>query len=224
MKVALTLAALLLTATSFANVKFSYSNEELTKIIDDYSKATGQKFIVDPGVRGRATISGADNVPTDEAFSLLSSALATNGFAISKRDDTMVVKSARHIQRDLIETTTSLPSLKPERMVTYVYTFKHIPASSVMRDLRILSSKDGETSVYDRQNQIIITDWTSNLHRVDMIFKQLDRPTDPKLAKLVSESKKEREKSRRHGQKMEMKSVLKNSQDQVKSEEKNPTN
>ncbi|MEZ0390765.1 MAG: secretin N-terminal domain-containing protein [Pseudobdellovibrionaceae bacterium] len=185
MKVVLTILALLFSVNSFAGMKFSFQSEDILKMIDVYSKATGQKFVVDPGVQGKGTITGADNVPPEEAFNLLSSVLSTNGYAISKQDDTMVVKAARHIQRDLIETTTTLPTLKPERIATYIYTFKNIPAESVMREVRILASRDGEMNVYSRTNQIIFSDWSSNLHRIDMILKQLDQPTDPKVAKLI---------------------------------------
>lgn len=175
---------------AFASMKFSFSNADLEKIIETYSKASGQKFVVDPGVRGKATITASDNVSQEEAFELLSSALAVNGYAISKQGNTMVVKNARTIQRDLIEISTTLPALKPERMVTYIMTLKHIPAATINRELRILPSKDGEMSVYPQGNQIIMTDWVSNLHRIDTLLKEIDRPTDPKLAKLAAEGRK----------------------------------
>jgi general secretion pathway protein D len=196
MKVTLTSMALLFSVSSFAGMKFSFPGEEIPKVIETYSKATGQKFVLDAGVRGKVVITGADDVSPEEAFNLLSSALATNGYAISKQADTMVVKSARNIQRDLIETTTTLPTLKPERMVTYIYTFKNIPVTSVNRDLRIITSKDGEMSIYPRQNQVILSDWVSNIQRVDQIFKQIDQPTDPKLAKLIDAEEKAQAKRR----------------------------
>jgi len=179
----------------FANaqekIKMYYNNEEITKIIEVYSKASGQKFIVDPGVRGKVSIFLQDAVTVEEAFNHLSSALALNGFAISKQGDTMVVKNARAIQRDLIEVSTQLPNLKPERMYTWVYTLKHVPASSVNRDLRIITSRDGEMSVNPSLNQLVITDWVSNLNRVADLLKEVDKPVDPAVAKLVEASKKD---------------------------------
>lgn len=173
---------------AFANVKFSFNNEELPKMIESYSKATGQKFVVDPGVRGKATINGADSVSEAEAFNLLSSALAVNGYAISKQGDTMTIMNARNIQRSLVDVSKTLPELKPERMTTWVYTFKYISAAKVGRDMRILSSKDGEMSVFPDTNQVVLTDWTSNLQRVSNIFKELDVQQDPKLAKFAKDA------------------------------------
>lgn len=176
MKVALIFCAVVSSLPAWAGFKFSFSNEELSKIIETYSRATGQKFVIDPGVRGKATITSADNVSNEEAFNLLSSSLAINGYAISTQGDTMIIKNARNIQRDLVETVRTLPALKPERMITYIRTMKNVPATTINRDLRILPSKDGELSVFDATNQIIMTDWISNLYRVESILKEVDIP------------------------------------------------
>lgn len=172
-----------------AKMKMYFNNEEIVKIIEKYSKASGQKFVVDPGVRGRVSIFIQDEITLEEAFNQLSSALALNGFAISKQGDTMVVKTGRNVQRDLIEVSTNKPTLKPERMYTWIYTFKNISADSVNRDLRILSSKDGEMSVNSTTNQIIFSDWTSNLNRIAEILKEIDKKPDPEVAKIIETSK-----------------------------------
>lgn len=170
-------------AIAFAQVKFNFTNEELPKIITAYSAATGQKFVIDPAVRGQASITGADNVSKEEAFNLLSSTLAVNGLAISKQGDTMVVQAARNVQRSLIEVSSELPALKPERMATYVYNLKHLKADVVNREIRIFPSKDGEMNTAGPK-QIIFVDWTSNLHRIDQLMKQVDvagaKPQPPK--------------------------------------------
>ncbi|MBL7546156.1 MAG: general secretion pathway protein GspD [Bdellovibrionaceae bacterium] len=188
----------LLTIASFAfakptdTMKMNFINEEILKIIESYSKTSGQKFVVDPGVRGKISIFIQEPVSLDEAFNQLSSALAINGYGISKQGDTMIVKSGRNIQRDLIEVSTQMPIAKPERMYSWIYTFKNISAESVMRDMRILPSKDGEMNVYAGGNQIIITDWTSNLNRIAAILKEIDKKPDPEVAKIIDADRKGR--------------------------------
>jgi general secretion pathway protein D len=177
-------------ANAADKIKFNFTDTEVSKMIEAYSKATGQKFVLDPGVRGKASIFLQEPVTAEEAFNQLSSALAVNGFAISKQGDTMIVKSARNIQRDLIEVNTEVPALKPERMATWIYTFKNISAAEVNRSVRIMPSKDGEMNTYDKNNQIIFTDWTSNLNRLALILKEIDKPADPVAAKLAAEDRK----------------------------------
>ncbi|MNL12331.1 Type II secretion system protein D precursor [compost metagenome] len=188
-------------ATSDTTIKLNVKNDELLNVIETYSKASGQKFVIDPAVRGKVSILNQQPITLPEAFNQLSSALAINGFAISTQGDTMVIKSARNIQRDLVEVSTELPSLKPERMATWIVTFKNIPATTVNRDLRIFPSKDGEMNVSVTGNQLIMTDWTANLHRISEIVKQIDKPVDPATAKLVAEAQKEQR--ARHKEHME---------------------
>ncbi len=176
--------------------KMAFNNEDLTKVIEIYAKATGQKFVVDPSVRGKITIFVSESVAKDEAFNLLSSALATNGYAISQQGDTMIIKAARSIQRDLIEVSTEKPTPKPERMYTWIYNAKNVSAENIMRELRMLTSKDGEMSASLSSNQIIISDWVSNILRVSEILKVVDQVVEPATAKLVQAAKKE-EKNRK---------------------------
>ncbi len=178
-------------------MKMHFNNEDLIKVIESYSKASGQKFVIDHGVRGRITIFIQEPISIEESFNQLSSALAINGYAISKQGDTMIIKSARNIQRDLIEVSTERPSLKPERMYTWIYNVKNVPAGNINRDLRILPSKDGEMSVNTNSNQIVITDRTSNLNRIAHIMKEVDKPLDPATAKIVEASRKSEAETRR---------------------------
>ncbi|KYG65654.1 general secretion pathway protein GspD [Bdellovibrio bacteriovorus] len=166
-------------------VKVNFNSEELTKVIENYAKATGQKFIIDPGVRGKITILNQEPITKEEFFSQLSNGLALNGFAISKQEDVMVVQSARNVQRNMLEVSTKRPSMKPQRMYTWVYTPKNVSVLQLNRDLRILPSRDGEMNVVAINNQLIITDWVSNINRVADVLEQIDIPENPVLSKLA---------------------------------------
>jgi general secretion pathway protein D len=180
---------------AFADVKtaMNFNNEELGKVVEQYSKVSGQKFIIDPGVRGKITILLPEPVSTEEAFNHLSTALAVNGYAISKQGDTMVIKSARNIQRDLIEVSTQRPTLKPERMYSWIYRGKNVSVTEISTELRILNSRDGEVAPFSRTNQLIITDWVSNINRIADLLTEIDKPIDVNTAKIVESERKSRE-------------------------------
>ncbi len=182
----------LLTVTAYADdkIKFNVVSEELPKVIEIYSKASGQKFVVDATVRGKITLFNQTEIPLTEAFEQLSSALAINGYAISKQGDVMIVRNARSVQRDYIEVSTERPSLKPVRMYTWIYSPKYLPARELFRSSRIFDSVYGEVSVNDSANQIIFTDFTSSLNRVADLLKELDKKVDPTTEKLAMNSKK----------------------------------
>jgi general secretion pathway protein D len=155
-------------------IKMNFKNEELVTIIEKYSKASNQKFIIDPIVRGKVTLLLPNEVSLEEAYNHISSALAINGYAISTQDDTKVVRAARNIQRDLIEVGNTVPSIKPERMYSWVYQLQVASADSVLKQFRNITSKDGEIMVYENNNQLIITDWTSNINRIAALLKEID--------------------------------------------------
>ncbi len=170
-------------------IKFYFNNEEITKVLDFYSRASGQKMIIDSSVRGKVYILNPEAVELSEAFNQISKALAMNSFAIVRESDTLVVRPVKQIQRSLIEVGAELPIPKPERMFSWVVTLQHVPVSVVSKELRNLSSKDGEMTILNENNQIIFVDWVSNLYRIRELIKQIDLPKNPNLEKTLKEYK-----------------------------------
>src|SRR5262249_42895705 len=152
-------AALFAVSAHAKSMSFNYDNTEMQKILKDYSKATGQRFIIDSNVRGAISIFNPGEISQEEAFNQLSSALALNSIGFVKQGDVLITKQARSIQRDNIETANELPAEKPTRMATWVINLKRASAEEVNKQLRILTSKDGELVPYTANNQLLISDW-----------------------------------------------------------------
>jgi type II secretory pathway component GspD/PulD (secretin) len=168
-------------------IKFYFNNEEISKVLENFSRVSGKKMIVESSVRGKISIFNPDTVDVDEAFNQVSKALSMTGYAFVPEGDTLVVRPVRQIQRSLIEVGTELPPLKPERMFSWVVTLKNIPTSVIRKNLRSLSSKDGEHNVIESNNQIIFVDWISNLYRIRELIKQIDIPKNPDVDRLIKE-------------------------------------
>lgn len=161
-----------------AMMRFTYKGADVNRVIEDYAKASGQKFIVDGQVKGKISIFNPGPITIEEAFNQLSTALASNRIGISTRDDQMYVNEARAIQRDLIPVVTEVPTVRPDRMVTLVINLKNVSADEVNKQLRIMTSRDGELVPYTPNNQLLISDWTPNLRRIADIVKQIDVPAE----------------------------------------------
>ncbi len=155
---------------------FDFPNVEITDLIKAIGELTGKNFIIDPGVRGKITISAPSKITVAEAYKAFLSALAINGFTVVPSGSFLKVKSARNAQRDNIDTYSGSYYPNTDQMITRIIHLKHISAAQVNRDLRILPSKDGEMNIYEPTNSIIISDWGSNLDRVMKIINQLDVP------------------------------------------------
>ena len=173
---------------SDVKMKMSFKNEEVTTIIEAFSKASKTTFVVDPGVRGRISVFTPNEVDLNEAFDLMSTSLALNGFAIVPREGRYVVMAARNASRSSIETMTDAAPSKPERYVTRIFSVKHLPVEELHRSMRILPSKDGEMTSLTKTNQIVVTDFISNVNRIGDILTSLDKPVSSDIAKLVKAS------------------------------------
>jgi general secretion pathway protein D len=194
MKKLIMAGVLLLSLNSWSQNKtnFHFVNEEITKVIEVYTNVSSQKMIIDSTVRGKITILNPVQITADEAFNQLSEALAINGFGIVKNGDIMTVKNARSVQRDNIETSSTLPTAKPQRMATWVVTLRNVSADDLMKELRLFTSSYGEMSFVGRTNQLVITDWTSNLQRVAAMIKEVDIQPDAQTAKIVAAAENKR--------------------------------
>lgn len=166
-------------------INFNFHDADVEKVVEEYAKTSGQKFVIDPNARGKITILNKENISIEEAFNQMSSALAVNGVAISKQNDEMVVMSARAIQRNLIDVSSELPPMVPTKMATLIINLKYVSADEINRQLRMLTSNSGEVFPFTHSNQLIITDWTPNLYRVSKLIKELDVPASGTAGKFA---------------------------------------
>lgn len=170
-------------------ITLKHKDQEVGAMIETFAKASKKTFVVDPGVRGKVSVFAPEPVGLDEAFDLLSTSLALNGYAIIEHADRYVVMASRNAQRSSIPTLTEIKSVKPERYVTLIMTLNHIPVTEINKNLRILPSKDGEMMPLIESNQLLITDYISNVNRIAGIVKILDQPLPASLSKVVKEGK-----------------------------------
>lgn len=155
---------------------FDFPNADIQDIVKAISELTGKNFIIDNGLRGKITIVAPSKITVAEAYKAFLSALAINGYAVVPSGKFLKIRSARNAQRDSIETYSGAYYPNSDQMITRIIHLKHISADAVNRDLRILTSKDGEFSVYTPTNSLIMSDYGSNIDRVMKIIEQLDVP------------------------------------------------
>ena len=186
------LIALFVSQAAFAatTMKMNYKNSDISTVIREFAGTFGEKFVVSPKVRGKISIFSPKKLERNEAYNQLSTALAINGYAITLEGNTHVIRNARVVSRGLLEVSRDVPQLKPERMYTWIYQAQNISASDLLKDLRLLASKDGEVSVHRATNQLVFTDWVTNIHRISSLIKAMDIKVSKTIEKLKVKAKK----------------------------------
>jgi general secretion pathway protein D len=153
---------------------FDYPNADVADLVKAISELTGKNFVVDPQVRGKITIIAPSRLTVAEAYKAFLSALAINGLAIVPGDGFYKIKQARAAQRDNIDTFSGAYYPTSDQMITRIIKLKYISADEVNKQLRILTSKDGELVPYTPTNSLIVSDYGANMDRIMKILEQLD--------------------------------------------------
>ena len=153
---------------------FDYPNADVADVTKAISDLTGKNFIVDPNVRGKITIIAPSRITVAEAYKAFLSALAINGLAVVPGDGFYKIKQARSAQRDKIPTFSGAYYPTSDQMITRIIKLKYISADEVNKQLRILTSKDGELVPYTPTNSLIVSDYGANMDRIEQILEQLD--------------------------------------------------
>ncbi len=153
---------------------FDYPNADVADVVKAISQLTGKNFIIDPAVHGKISIIAPSRITVAEAYKAFLSALAINALAVVPGDGFYKIRQARAAQRDNIDTFSGPYYPTSDQMITRIIKLKYISADEVNKQLRILTSTNGELVPYTPTNSIIVSDYGANMDRIMKILGQLD--------------------------------------------------
>ena len=147
------------------------------------SEITGKNFVLDPRVKGTVNIVSAKPMSRALVYEVFLSALRLQGFAaIEERG---IIKIVPESDAKLHPGRTLGPQEKPpgggDQIQTQVFTLKYESAAQLVPILRPLIAPNNTITAYQNSNTLVITDYASNLQRIDKIIESIDQPsgTDP---------------------------------------------
>ncbi len=154
-------------------VTLNFVNAEIDAVVKAVAEITGKNFIVDPRVKGTVNIVSARPVPKSLVYPTLLSALRLSGFAAVEADG--VVKIVPEA-----DAKTQGGTVGPgggDRLVTQVIVLKHEAAAQLVNVLRPLITPNNTIAAFPGSNALVITDYASNLRRIERIVASLDQPS-----------------------------------------------
>lgn len=152
-------------------------NKTLTSQIPLISKIYNKPVIIDNSAANIKMTLSAKNVSAVEAKNIISKALSLSGIAIIETEQGVTFLPARDAMKSSIETyKNEIKNPMPERMATLILDLpKNLNAVQMEKYLRSLYSRDGSMYANDQRNQLVITDWTSNLVRLKDVALKSER-------------------------------------------------
>lgn len=161
-----------------APITLNFKDAEIDSVIGAFGHLLDKTFIIDPRVRGKVTLETPRPVSRQTAYELLQSALRVQGFAIVENGSIarVVPEADAKLQSGPVQAGRT-PAAGGEAIVTQIFRLNHESASNLVPVLRPLISPNNTIVAVPNTNQIVVTDYASNLQRIARIIATLDNPS-----------------------------------------------
>ena len=164
-------------------VTLNFVNSDIEGVVKAVSEITGKNFVLDPRVKGTVNIVSARPMSRALVYEVFLSALRLQGFAAI--EDRGIVRIVPESDAKLQSSPTFGPQDRPrargDQIQTQVFTLKYESAAQLVPILRPLIAPNNTIAAYPNNNTLVITDYASNLQRIERIIDSIDQPngTDP---------------------------------------------
>ncbi len=153
-------------------VSLNFVNADIEEVIKAVSQIAKRNFLIDPRVKGTINIVSSTPVPAPLAYDTLLSALRLQGYAAVESNG--VTKVMPEADAKLYVSGSSEKTSSGERLVTRVFMLNHESASQLVPVLRPLIAPNNIVVAYPNSNALVVTDYASNLKRIEQIIATLD--------------------------------------------------
>lgn len=154
-------------------ISLNFVNTEIEEVVRAVSHIAGKNFLMDPRVKGSINIVTATPIPPALAYDVLLSALRMQGYAAVESGG--VTKIMPEADAKLNIGAASEAKSGGDKLVTRVYTLKNESAAQMVPVLRPLIAPNNIIVAYPNSNVLVITDYASNLKRIEQIIASVDQ-------------------------------------------------
>lgn len=156
-------------------ISLNFVNADIGEVVKAVSRITGRNFLIDPRVKGTINIISSTPVPAPLAYDILLSALRLQGFAAVESGG--VTKVMPEADAKLHVDAVSGGKGADDKLVTRVYVLKYESAAQLVPILRPLIAPNNIVVAYPNSNALVVTDYASNLKRIEEIVDNIDQPS-----------------------------------------------
>ena len=162
-------------------INLSFNNADVEAVISTVARATNRSIVVDPKVRGKISLNSSQALTPDQALDSLSTALRMNGFALVNTAEGYRVVTEADAKLQSSQTYTSRPGVTGDQIITRVFQLNFESAANVATLIRPLVSPNNTINALPGNNSILVTDYASNIARIEKIIQSIDSPSSSKV-------------------------------------------
>jgi len=156
-------------------VTIDFDNVDIGVLVKFVSELTGKNFIIDDKVKGKVTIISPKKIPLEDVYKVFLSVLEVNGFTVVPSGDMVKIIPSALAREKSVETRFKKELAEPEdRVVTQIVTLERANPDEIKRVLDPIISKSSSVLSYPPAGILVITDYLSNIKRLQEIILALD--------------------------------------------------
>ena len=146
---------------------------DISVFVKFVSELTGKNFIIDDKVKGKVTIISPKKIPLEDVYKVFLSVLEVYGLTVSVGDMIKVIPAV--LWEKFMETRLKKELADPEdRIITQIITLERANPDEIKRVLDPIISKSSSVLSYPPAGILVITDYLSNIKRLQEIIIALD--------------------------------------------------
>jgi len=156
-------------------VTLDFDNVNIEVFVKFVSELTGKNFIIDEKVKGKVTILSPRKIPLRDVYKVFLSVLEINGFATVPVGDMIKIVPSAVAREKSVETRYKKEGAESDdRMVTQIIALERANPDEVKRVLDPIIPKTSSVLAYAPAGILIVTDYLSNVRRLQEIVRALD--------------------------------------------------
>jgi general secretion pathway protein D len=156
-------------------ITVNFVNADIQSVIKVVGQHTGRNFILDPRVTGTVNIVSDKPVSKDMLYQILLSTLRVQGYAAVEGDGFVKIVPEAEAKTSAGPTGEAAARVPGDRIVTQVFILQNENAVQLVPLLRPLVTANNFIGAYPNNNAIVITDYASNVQRIQRIIESIDR-------------------------------------------------
>ena len=168
-------------------VTLNFVNADIEGVVKAVGEITGKNFLIDPRVKGTMNIISAKPMSRAMVYDVFLSALRLQGFAaVEGRGIVKIMPEAdAKLHGSAGGVIPDSSRVRGDQLQTRVFELTYESAAQLVPTLRPLISPNN-TITTPNNNTLVITDYASNLERIERIIRAVDQPsgTEPVLISL----------------------------------------
>ena len=159
------------------NDEFSlnFKDVDIHTLIETVADATGKNFIVDPRITGNISVITSTPMKATQVYDVFLSILKVHGYSAVPNGNVVKIIPNLTAKQDGDENELRAQSLNGDEQLTRIVQVSHADATLIVQTLLPLMPQYAFMASVPESNSIILSDTASNVNRLALVIKQIDR-------------------------------------------------